>query len=67
MPTDKKHIAVYLEPAVETALVAFCEHEKLKSKKGLMYSAAVNSILANFFCVPRSKRCACGNIIEGEA
>jgi len=49
MATDKKHIAVYLDPAVEQALVAFCEEKGLKSKKGFMYSAGVNAVLAAFF------------------
>ena len=49
MATDKKHIAVYLDPAVERALIAFCEQKGLKSKKGLMYSAGVNAVLAAFF------------------
>jgi NTP pyrophosphatase (non-canonical NTP hydrolase) len=49
MATDKKHIAVYLDPAVEAALVAFCEQKGLKSKKGFMYSAGVNAALAQFF------------------
>ncbi|MEG5136025.1 MULTISPECIES: hypothetical protein [unclassified Microcoleus] len=49
MATDKKHIAVYLDPAVEAALVSFCEQKGLKSKKGFMYSAGVNAVLAEFF------------------
>ena len=49
MATDKKHIAVYLDPAVERALIAFCEEKGLKSKKGFMYSAGVNAALAAFF------------------
>ena len=49
MATDKKHIAVYLAPEVEQALVAFCEQKGLKSKKGFMYSAGVNTALAAFF------------------
>src|SRR4028118_858070 len=49
MATDKKHIAVYLDPAVEQALIAFCEQKGLISKKGFMYSAAVNAALAEFF------------------
>lgn len=51
MATDKKHIAVYLDPAVEQALIAFCEQKGLKSKKGTMYSAGVNAALAAFFGV----------------
>ena len=49
MATDKKHIAVYLDPAVEQALIAFCEKKGLISKKGFMYSAGVNAALAEFF------------------
>jgi hypothetical protein len=49
MATDKKHIAVYLDPAVEQALIAFCEQLGLISKKGFMYSAGVNAALAEFF------------------
>jgi hypothetical protein len=51
MATDKKHIAVYLDPAVEQALIAFCEQRGLKSKKGTMFSAGVNAVLAEFFGV----------------
>ena len=49
MATDKKHIAVYLAPEVEQALIAFCEHKGLISKKGTMFSAGVNAALAQFF------------------
>jgi hypothetical protein len=49
MATDKKHIAVYLDSAVEQALIAFCEQKGLISKKGFMYSAGVNAALAEFF------------------
>ena len=49
MATDKKHIAVYLDPAVEQALIAFCEQKGLISKKGTMYSAGVNAALAQLF------------------
>jgi hypothetical protein len=49
MATDKKHIAVYLDPAVEQTLVAFCQKKGLISKKGTMYSAGVNAALAAFF------------------
>jgi hypothetical protein len=49
MATHKKHIAVYLNPAVEQALIAFCEQKGLISKKGFMYSAGVNAALAEFF------------------
>jgi hypothetical protein len=51
MATDKKHIAVYLDPAVEQALIAFCEQKGLISKKGFMYSAGVNAALAEFFSI----------------
>jgi hypothetical protein len=54
MATDKKHIAVYLDPAVEQALIAFCEQKGLKSKKGFMYSAGVNAVLAEFFGISDS-------------
>jgi hypothetical protein len=49
MATDKKHIAVYLDPAVEQALIEFCQKKGLISKKGTMYSAGVNAALAAFF------------------
>jgi hypothetical protein len=49
MATDKKHIAVYLDPAVEQALIVFCQEKGLMSKKGTMYSAGVNAALAQFF------------------
>ena len=49
MATDKKHIAVYLNPAVEQALISFCEQKGMVSKKGFMYSAGVNAVLAEFF------------------
>src|SRR4028119_1924166 len=51
MATDKKHIAVYLDLAVEQALIAFCEQKGLISKKGFMYSAGVNAALAEFFSI----------------
>src|SRR4028119_1725264 len=51
MATDKKHIAVYLDPAVEQALTAFCKQKGLISKKGFMYSAGVNAALAEFFSI----------------
>ncbi|MEG4048482.1 hypothetical protein [Microcoleus sp. Pol17_C1] len=51
MATDKKHIAVYLAPEIEQALIAFCEEKGLKSKKGTMFSAGVNAALAEFFGV----------------
>lgn len=59
MATDKKHIAVYLDPAVEQALIAFCEQKGLKSKKGTMFSAGVNAVLAEFFGISDSNQ---GNI-----
>jgi hypothetical protein len=59
MATDKKHIAVYLDPAVEQALIAFCEQKGLISKKGFMYSAGVNAALAEFFGIADSEA---GNI-----
>lgn len=49
MATDKKHIAVYLAPEVEQALIAFCQEKGLISKKGTMFSAGVNAALAQFF------------------
>jgi hypothetical protein len=55
MATDKKHIAVYLDPAVEQALIAFCEQKGLISKKGFMYSAGVNAALAEFFSIADSE------------
>jgi hypothetical protein len=69
MATDKKHIAVYLDPAVEQALIAFCEQKGLISKKGFMYSAGVNAALAEFFGIADTEA---GNIppssnIPGEA
>jgi hypothetical protein len=51
MATDKKHIAVYLDPAVEQALISFCEQKGLISKKGFMYSAGVNAALVEFFSI----------------
>lgn len=49
MATDKKHIAVYLDKTVEDALTEFCTANGMESKKGPMYSAAVNKALAQFF------------------
>jgi hypothetical protein len=49
MATDKKHIAVYLAPEVEQALITFCQENGLISKKGTMFSAGVNAALAQFF------------------
>jgi hypothetical protein len=62
MATDKKHIAVYLDPAVEQALIAFCEQKGLISKKGFMYSAGVNAALAEFFSIADTET---GNILSG--
>jgi len=55
MATDKKHIAVYLAPEVEQALIAFCQEKGLISKKGTMYSAGVNAALAQFFGISGSE------------
>src|SRR4028118_1222241 len=55
MATDKKHIAVYLDPAVEAALIAFCEQKGLKSRKGTMFSAGVNAVLAEFFGITNTE------------
>jgi hypothetical protein len=51
MATNKKHIAVYLAPEVEQALIEFCQEKGLISKKGTMYSAGVNAALAQLFGV----------------
>jgi hypothetical protein len=59
MATDKKHIAVYLDPVVEQALITFCEQKGLISKKGFMYSAGVNAALAEFFSIAETEA---GNI-----
>ncbi|MEG3845003.1 hypothetical protein [Microcoleus sp. herbarium14] len=42
---------MYLDPAVEQALIAFCEQKGMVSKNGFMYSAGVNAVLAEFFGV----------------
>ncbi|MEG4070701.1 hypothetical protein QUA42_25740 [Microcoleus sp. Pol11C2] len=55
MTTDKKHIAVYLAPEIEQALISFCEQRGLKSKKGTMFSAGVNAALAEFFGISHTK------------
>jgi hypothetical protein len=55
MATDKKHIAVYLDSAVEQALIAFCERKELKSKKGTMFSAGVNAALSEFFGISNTE------------
>ncbi|MEG5084573.1 hypothetical protein QUB53_28600 [Microcoleus sp. AT8-B4] len=49
MATTKKHVAVYLDPAVQQALSDFCEQRGLKSRKGVVFSAGVNTALAEFF------------------
>lgn len=49
MATTKRHIAVYLDPAVQQALSEFCEQRGLKSRKGVVFSAGVNTALAEFF------------------
>lgn len=49
MATTKRHIAVYLGSAVEQALKEFCEQRGLKSRKGVVLSAGVNAVLAEFF------------------
>jgi hypothetical protein len=56
MATTKRHIAVYLAPAVERALKEFCEQRGLKSKKGVVLSAGVNSILAEFFGISDTEK-----------
>ncbi len=67
MATDKKHIAVYLAPEVEQALIAFCQEKGLISKKGTMYSAGVNAALAQFFGIADTEASntpsASGNIL----
>ena len=63
MATDKKHIAVYLDPAVEQALISFCEQKGLKSKKGTMFSAGVNAALSEFFGISDIEG---SNIPQGE-
>jgi hypothetical protein len=55
MATDKKHIAVYLAPEIEQALIVFCEQRGLKSKKGTMFSAGVNAALAEFFGISNTE------------
>jgi hypothetical protein len=55
MATDKKHIAVYLPPEVEQALIAFCQEKGLISKKDTMYSAGFNAALAQFFGISGSE------------
>lgn len=54
MATKKTHIAVYLEPAVEEALKAFCEQKGLKAKRGYMFSAGVNAALAQLFGISQA-------------
>jgi hypothetical protein len=71
MATDKKHIAVYLDPAVEQALIAFCEQKGLISKKGFMYSAGMNAALAEFFSIADTEvgniPLNSGNILDRES
>jgi hypothetical protein len=55
MATTKKHIAVYLDPAVQQALSEFCEQRGLKSKKGVVFSAGVNAALAEFFGISETE------------
>jgi hypothetical protein len=55
MATDKKHIAVYLSPEVEQALITFCREKSLISKKGTMFSAGVNAALAQFFGIANTR------------
>jgi hypothetical protein len=55
MTTDKKHIAVYLAPEIEQALIAFCQEKGLISKKGTMFSAGVNAALAQFFGIASTR------------
>jgi hypothetical protein len=55
MATTKKHIAVYLDPAVQQALSEFCEQRGLKSKKGVVFSAGVNTALAEFFGISETE------------
>ena len=56
MATSKKHIAVYLDPAVQQALSDFCEQRGLKSKKGVVFSAGVNAALAEFFGISDTEK-----------
>jgi hypothetical protein len=69
MATDKKHIAVYLAPEIEQALIAFCQEKGLMSKKGTMFSAGVNAALAQFFGIADTRtsntRVEKGNIPSG--
>ncbi len=62
MATEKKHIAVYLPPEIEAALIAFCKQKGLKSKRGTMFSAGVNTALAEFFGIADLEG---GNIPKG--
>ena len=59
MATSKKHIAVYLDPAVQQALSDFCEQRGLKSRKGVVFSAGVNTALTEFFGISGTQE---GNI-----
>jgi hypothetical protein len=69
MATDKKHIAVYLAPEIEQALIAFCQEKGLMSKKGTMFSAGVNAALAEFFGIADTRTnntpTETGNILSG--
>jgi hypothetical protein len=56
MATTKKHTAVYLAPAVEWALKEFCEQRGLKSKKGVVLSAGINTVLAEFFGISDTEK-----------
>ena len=56
MATTKKHTAVYLAPEVEQALIAFCEQKGLKSKKGVVLSAGINTVLAEFFGISDTEK-----------
>ena len=55
MATTNKHIAVYLDPAVQQALSEFCEQRGLKSRKGVVFSAGVNTALAEFFGISKTE------------
>ena len=63
MANTKKHIAVYLDSAVQQALSEFCEQRGLKSKKGVVFSAGVNTALAEFFGISDTEE---GNIPSKE-
>jgi hypothetical protein len=69
MATEKKHIAVYLAPEIEQALITFCQEKGLISKKGTMFSAGVNAALAQFFEIADTRTsntpAETGNILSG--